>query len=116
MYILKGKKKLKQKLKYLIVFILLIIKKKNDISISAIPGLAGLEPTLIIVRRSKKLLIANKESIICSYNLIKRESYINKTKIIPVDSEHYSIFKLIRNHNYLKLKNLYNCSVDLFEF
>ena len=40
------------------------IKKKIDITISAIPGISGLGPTLFFTKHSKKLLIANKESII----------------------------------------------------
>ena len=39
--------------------------KKSDISILAIPGIAGLEPSLKAIRVSKKILIANKESVIC---------------------------------------------------
>ena len=44
--------------------------KKSDILISAIPGIAGLFPTLQIIDKTKRLLIANKESIICGWNLI----------------------------------------------
>ena len=44
---------------------------KSDILISAIPGLAGLLPTIKFLTQTKKLLIANKESIICGWNLIK---------------------------------------------
>ena len=47
---------------------------KIDITIAAIPGLAGLKPTLFMITKSKKLLIANKESIICGWNLIKKNS------------------------------------------
>lgn len=72
-------------------------KNKSDVTISAIPGIAGLEPTIEMIRQSRKMLIANKESIICGWELIKKEAKKNKTKIIPVDSEHYSIFKLIEN-------------------
>ena len=81
--------------------------KKNDITVSAIPGLAGLEPTLSLMKFSKKLLIANKESIICGWELIKRKSKKFKTKIIPVDSEHYSILKLIDNHKLKEIDKIY---------
>ena len=46
--------------------------KKTDLSISAIPGIAGLEPTLNLIKMSKKILIANKESIICGWHLIDK--------------------------------------------
>ena len=46
---------------------------------------------------------ANKESIICGWNLINKELTKNKTLFIPVDSEHFSIYQLIgENHAILK--------------
>ena len=58
-------------------------------------------------RKSKKILIANKESIICGWNLIKKIATKNKTQIIPVDSEHYSIMKLLENHKIEDVKKIY---------
>ncbi len=72
-------------------------KKKYDITISAIPGIAGLEPTLNLTKKSKKLLIANKEAIICGWSLIKNIANKSNTKLIPIDSEHYSIYELTKN-------------------
>ena len=82
-------------------------KKKIDITITAIPGIAGLAPTLTTIKLSKKILIANKESIICGWNLIDRNAKKYKTKIIPIDSEHFSIFKLIKNQNLDDIKKIY---------
>ncbi len=83
------------------------LKIRNDISILAIPGLAGLYPTIKMIKLSKKVLIANKESIICGWNLIKKSSTAYKTKIIPVDSEHYSIFQLLKNRKLNDIKKIY---------
>ena len=83
------------------------LKKISHITISAIPGIAGLKPTIMMIEKSKKFLIANKESIICGWNLIKKLSKKNKTKIIPVDSEHFSIFKLLENHKIKDIKKIY---------
>jgi len=80
---------------------------KSDITISAIPGIAGLKPTLSIIKLTKKLLIANKEAIICGWNLIKNKAVTNKVKIIPVDSEHFSIMKLIENYKLNDIKKIY---------
>ena len=44
--------------------------KKSDISILAIPGIAGLDPTLNAIKISKKVVIANKESVICGWELM----------------------------------------------
>ena len=105
-------KKLKSKIKSKKTVILnsfkhVNFKKKNDITISAIPGIAGLEPTLKLIKSSKKMLIANKESIICGWDLIKHSAKVNKSKIIPIDSEHFSIFKLIENHDLKEIKKVY---------
>ncbi len=40
---------------------------------SAIVGIRGLEPTINIIKYSKTIAIANKESIICGWNLIKKK-------------------------------------------
>ena len=81
--------------------------KKSDITITAIPGIAGLEPTIYFVKKSKKILIANKESIICGWKLIKNLAEKKSTKIIPVDSEHYSIMKLLENHKINEIEKIY---------
>ncbi len=95
------------KIKILNNFNLNTILKKSDITISAIPGIAGLEPTINMLKKSKKLLIANKESIICGWDLIKRAASKNKTEIIPIDSEHFSILNLIKSHNFKEIKKIY---------
>ena len=59
--------------------------KTSDITVSAIPGIAGLEPTLLAIKKTKKILIANKESIICGWKLIYNRALRFKTKIIPID-------------------------------
>ena len=86
-----------------------IIKKKLDYTMSAITGLAGLDPTLKLISKTKTIAIANKESIICAWNLIDKKLKKNKTKFIPVDSEHFSIWSLIgknksENIGLLKIK------------
>ena len=74
---------------------------------SSIVGLDGLDPTIKIIKHTKKIAIANKESIICGWNLIKKELKKNKTKFIPVDSEHFSIWyalkKIIKKRNIDKI-------------
>ena len=68
---------------------------KIDYTLNAISGLNGLKPTLDIIKFTKKIAIANKESIICGWSLIKNELFKFKTKFIPIDSEHFSIWSLI---------------------
>jgi len=59
---------------------------------SSITGLDGLKPTLDIIKYTKTIAIANKESIICGWNLILKKIKKNKVNFIPVDSEHFSIW------------------------
>jgi len=80
-----------------------IFKDKADYSMSSIIGINGLEPTLNIIKYSKKIAIANKESIICGWNLINKELKKNKTQFIPVDSEHFSLWFGLQN---LKINNI----------
>ena len=61
----------------------------------AITGLAGLAPTIQIINRTKKIAIANKEAIICGWNLILNQLKKHNVKFVPVDSEHFSIWSLL---------------------
>ena len=74
-----------------------IIKKKVHFCVNAISGLDGLEPTLKLIPFSKNILIANKESIICGWDLINKRLKKYKSNFVPLDSEHYSIYELIKN-------------------
>ena len=69
-----------------------IFKSKIDYVMSSITGIQGLKPTIEIIKFSKKIAIANKESIICGWSLIQRELTKYHTKFIPVDSEHFSLW------------------------
>ena len=80
---------------------------KSDITLSAIPGLDGLAPTIEMIKKSNKLLIANKESIICGWNIIKKVSKKYNTKIIPIDSEHFSIMQLLSDYKLCNVKKIY---------
>jgi 1-deoxy-D-xylulose-5-phosphate reductoisomerase len=82
-----------------------IFKRKVDYSMSSIIGINGLEPTFNIIKYSKKIAIANKESIICGWNLINKELKKNKTQFVPVDSEHFSLWYGLQN---LRIKNIEN--------
>ena len=76
-----------------------IIKSKLDYTMSSISGFDGLKPTIKIIKKTKTIAIANKESIICGWSLIKKQINKHKTKFIPVDSEHFSIWSVIKDVN-----------------
>ena len=84
-----------------------IFKKKIDYTMSSIVGLEGLEPTFDIIKYTKKIAIANKESIICAWSLIKKELKKHNTQFIPVDSEHFSIWYAIKKINPSNISKIY---------
>ena len=103
--------KFKKKIKYLKVHknfenLEQFIKKKLDYTMCAITGLEGLKPTLKIVKHTKTIAIANKESIICGWYLINKQLQKHKTKFIPVDSEHFSIWSVIKDLNSSVVENI----------
>ncbi len=81
--------------------------KKVYFTISGISGIEGLEPTLKTIKYTKNLGIANKESIICGWKFIKKSLKKNNTNFIPLDSEHFSIWSLIKSENIDNIKKIY---------
>ena len=81
--------------------------KKIDYVMSSITGLDGLVPTIKIIKFCKTIAIANKESIICAWNLIQKEIDKYNVSFIPVDSEHFSIWSLLSNNNKSNIKHIY---------
>ena len=84
-----------------------IFKKKIDYTMSAVIGLDGLYPTIEIIKFSKTIGIANKESIICAWDLINKKLKKYKTNFIPIDSEHFSIWSLIENYKLQNIKKIH---------
>ena len=91
-----------------------LFKKKVDYTMNSIVGFAGLKPTLEIIKFTKEIAIANKESIICGWNLIKKKSILNKTKIIPIDSEHFSIWSSLNEFDINNRANLNKLIQNIF--
>lgn len=71
-----------------------------DIVISAISGFAGLLPTYFSIKcKIKKIALANKESLVCGGPILIKYAESNGTSIIPVDSEHSTLFRLLEQQN-----------------
>ena len=82
-------------------------KKKIDYTMSAISGFFGLIPTIEIIKFTRTIAIANKESIICGWCLIKKEIRKYNVKFIPVDSEHFSIWSLAGDTKSNNIEKIY---------
>ena len=81
--------------------------KKIDYAMCAISGFKGLKPTIDIIKYTQTIAIANKESIICGWNLIKKDLIKFNTNFIPVDSEHFSIWSLIKDNKDSNFEKIY---------
>ena len=82
-------------------------KNKVDYTMCAISGISGLEPLIDIIKITKNLAIANKESIICGWNLIQKKIVKYNVKFIPIDSEHFSIQSLIKNNKNIEIDTIF---------
>jgi len=83
-----------------------IVFEKVDFTMSAIVGLAGLQPTIDSICVSKIVALANKEAIICGWEILSKMKKAYNTEILPVDSEHFSIMELTKNSNDKKIKEI----------
>ena len=83
------------------------IRVRNDLTVIAIPGLASLKPTIHFIKKSKKILLANKEAIICGWDIISSAAKKYKSTIIPIDSEHFSIAQILKNHDHQEVEKIF---------
>lgn len=68
---------------------------ETDVVMAAIVGAAGLEPTLHAVQAGKRLLLANKESMVIAGELFLQAATEHASTIVPVDSEHNALFQVL---------------------
>jgi 1-deoxy-D-xylulose-5-phosphate reductoisomerase len=72
--------------------------EKVDIFISGAVGFCALEPTMQAIKAGSRIGLANKECLVCAGNIMMDEVEKNKTEIIPIDSEHHSIFEVFEKN------------------
>ncbi len=63
--------------------------------IIALPGLAGLPYTIEGIRQGKRILLANKESLVVAGSLVMKTLADSTAELIPVDSEHNALFQIL---------------------
>lgn len=68
-----------------------------DTLVAAIVGAAGLSSTLAAAAAGKRILLANKESLVLAGELLTRQAAAGGAEIIPIDSEHSAIFQCLRS-------------------
>ncbi len=69
-----------------------------DVVMAAIVGAAGLLPTLAAVKAGKRVLLANKEALVMSGDIMMQAAREHGALLLPVDSEHNAIFQCLPEH------------------
>ena len=77
----------------------LLEETKPDIVVNGIAGAAGLLPSKTVLDAGINLALANKETVVMAWPLIKQLAEKNNAAVIPVDSEHSAIFNLVHQVN-----------------
>ncbi len=76
----------------------LIKESKAEIVVNALLGFVGLKPSLYTLENDKILCLANKESLVCGGDLIKKALIEHNGKLYPIDSEHVAIAKCLHEN------------------
>lgn len=84
----------------------LIQETKPDIAVNGIAGSSGLMPSVTVVEAGVDLALANKETVVMAWKLIKELADKKGSKIIPVDSEHSALFNLLERIGKENVSNL----------
>jgi len=84
-----------------------ITSREVDLALNAIVGIAGLKPTMGILKSGTKLLaLANKESLVMAGEIVMSESETQNIKILPVDSEHSAIWQCLAGEKHSEIKKI----------
>ena len=73
--------------------------------ISAVVGAAGLKPTMAAANSGKKILLANKETLVMAGELFVKAVNHSKATLIPIDSEHNAILQVLPQNKKLNYKS-----------
>ena len=68
-----------------------------DVVVLAISGIAALKPLLSALKAGKRVAIANKESLVCGGDLVKKVLQEGGGELLPVDSEQSALFQCLQN-------------------
>lgn len=77
-----------------------------DVAFIAAGGFEGLRYTMSAIEAGKKILLANKESLVCGGELVMRAAKEQGVEIVPVDSEHSAIFQALGFDRHAKFEKL----------
>ncbi|MCF0123902.1 MAG: 1-deoxy-D-xylulose-5-phosphate reductoisomerase [Ruminiclostridium sp.] len=74
--------------------------------VTAMVGIAGLEPTLAAIDAGKRIALANKETLVCAGPMVMARARETGAEIVPVDSEHSAIFQSLQGSSAREVKRI----------
>lgn len=77
-----------------------------EVVVIAVVGFAGLLPLIESIKNGKKIVLANKESLVCAGKIVMSLLKKHKAEIIPVDSEHNAVFQCLKQEDSSKIKRI----------
>ncbi len=77
-----------------------------DTVVTAVVGIAGLEPTIEAIKAGKNIALANKETLVTGGHIVTSLARENGVKILPVDSEHSAIFQSMQGFKHSQIKRI----------
>ena len=83
-----------------------IAQIKCDLFLSAIVGIAALQPTINAIKSGSNIGLANKECLVAAGEIMLKEAKKNGVKLLPIDSEHNAIFQIFENENLGLIENI----------
>ena len=81
--------------------------KGADTTVTAVVGTVGLLPTLAAIDAGITIALANKETLVCAGDIVKKRAAERNVKIIPVDSEHSALYQCLNGERHKDIKNLH---------
>ena len=77
-----------------------------DVTVTAIVGMIGIEPTLAAIEAGKDIALANKETLVTAGHIVMKAAAEKGVKILPVDSEHSAIFQCLTGNQGNKISRI----------
>ena len=74
--------------------------------VTAVVGIAGLEPTIEAIKTGKNIALANKETLVTGGHIVTELAKKHKAAILPVDSEHSAIFQSLMGNHHKEIKKI----------
>lgn len=79
---------------------------ESDITVTAIVGMIGVEPTLAAIEAGNDIALANKETLVTAGHLVMSRAKEKGISILPVDSEHSAIFQSLQGNQHNEISRI----------